>query len=191
MITSAIDGTSVSTGTEMNEADFLILIQEFISIIETSLTSVKITSLALSIAQAKVTLSEASVISELTTSITTITAVKETISEELVTKQTSFKKLTGAEATEMQIEEAGGRPQKPEAGGVLTGYKKVSAVHTALQDVRTFTVNKASITKVTVFLTSLTDGSSTGVTDGESVEGTVFVERISLLLGELEMSLTS
>ena len=25
----------------------------------------------------------------------------------------------------MQIEEAGGRPQKPEAGGVLTGYKKV------------------------------------------------------------------
>ena len=55
MITSAIEGTSVSTGTEMNEADFLILIQEFISIIETSLTSVKITSLALSIAQAKVT----------------------------------------------------------------------------------------------------------------------------------------
>ena len=55
MITSAIEGTSVSTGTEMNESDFLILIQEFISIIETSLTSVKITSLALSIAQAKVT----------------------------------------------------------------------------------------------------------------------------------------
>ena len=25
----------------------------------------------------------------------------------------------------MQIEKAGGRPQKPEAGGVLTGYKKV------------------------------------------------------------------
>ena len=55
MITSAIEGTSGSTGTEMNESDFLILIQEFISIIETSLTSVKITSLALSIAQAKVT----------------------------------------------------------------------------------------------------------------------------------------
>merc|ERR1719400_2874605 len=108
--------------------------------------------------------------------------MEETISEELVTKQTSFKKLTGAEATKMQIEEAGGRPQKPEAGGVLTGYKKVSAVDTALQDVRTFTVNKASITKVTTFLTSLTDGSSTGVTDGESVEGSVFVERILLLL---------
>ena len=55
MVTSAIDGTSGTTGTEMSEADFLILIQEFISIIETSLTSVKITSLALSIAQAKVT----------------------------------------------------------------------------------------------------------------------------------------
>ena len=56
MITSAIDGTSGSgTGTEMSEGDFLILIQEFISITETSLTSVKITSLALSIAQAKVT----------------------------------------------------------------------------------------------------------------------------------------
>ena len=55
LITSAIDGASGTTGTEMSEADFLILIQEFISIIETSLTSVKITSLALSIAQAKVT----------------------------------------------------------------------------------------------------------------------------------------
>ena len=55
MIKNAIDGTSGSTGTEMSESDFLILIQEFISIIETSLTSVKITSLALSIAQAKVT----------------------------------------------------------------------------------------------------------------------------------------
>ena len=56
MITSAIDGTSGSgTGTEMSEGDFLILIQEFISITETSLTSAKITSLALSIAQAKVT----------------------------------------------------------------------------------------------------------------------------------------
>ena len=107
----------------------------------------------------------------------------------------------------MQIEEAGGRPQKPEAGGVLTGYKKVkhtifkfctfqictsynctiwyskskrkrkiwlsfcdeiydfhfcerkiwlsllwqvSAIDTGLQDVRTFTVNKASITKVDI-----------------------------------------
>ena len=40
---------------------------------------------------------KASVISELTTSITTITAVEETISEELVTIQTSFKELTGAE----------------------------------------------------------------------------------------------
>ena len=29
------------------------------------------------------------------------------------------------QATEEQIEQAGGRPQKPEAGGVLTGYKKV------------------------------------------------------------------
>ena len=55
MITSAIDGTSGLTGTEISEADFLILILEFISITETSLTSVKITSLALSIAQAKVT----------------------------------------------------------------------------------------------------------------------------------------
>ena len=55
MITNAVDGASGSTGTEMSESDFLILIQEFISIIETSLTSVKITSLALSIAQAKVT----------------------------------------------------------------------------------------------------------------------------------------
>ena len=55
MITSVIAGTSGTTGTEMSEADFLILIQEFISITETSLTSVKITSLALSIAQAKVT----------------------------------------------------------------------------------------------------------------------------------------
>ena len=45
----------------------------------------------------QVTLSEASVISELTTSITTITTVGETISVELVTIQTSFKELTGAE----------------------------------------------------------------------------------------------
>ena len=28
-------------------------------------------------------------------------------------------------ATKEKIEEAGGRPQEPEAGGVLTGYKKV------------------------------------------------------------------
>ena len=76
----------------------------------------------------------------------------------------------------------------------------MSAVDTALQDVRTFTVNKASITKVKIssvfilshpdykqlrtyfqvslFLTSLTDGSSTGLTDGESVEGSAFIERI-------------
>ena len=33
--------------------------------------------------------------------------------------------LTKTQATEDQIEEAGGRPQKPETGGVLTGYKKV------------------------------------------------------------------
>ena len=56
--------------------------------------------------------------------------------------QTSFKELTGAEvvklykswiekskvflkATEEEIEEAGGRPIEPEAGGVLSGYKKV------------------------------------------------------------------
>ena len=56
MITSAIDGTAGSTGTDISEADFLILIQEFISITEESLESSKITSLALSIAQAKVTL---------------------------------------------------------------------------------------------------------------------------------------
>ena len=97
----------------------------------------------------------------------------------------------------------------------------MSAIDTALEEVRTFTVNKASITKViifqtpplpfirihqnsnglegrlivermklhpqyterfqvTVFLSSLTDGSSTGVTDGESVEGSVFVKRISV-----------
>ena len=53
MIRSAIDGTAGSSGTETSEADFLILIQEFISI--TDLTSVKFTSLALSIIQAKVT----------------------------------------------------------------------------------------------------------------------------------------
>ena len=54
MITSAIDGSAASTGTEISEADFLILIQEFIT--ETaSLTSSKITSLALTIVQAKVT----------------------------------------------------------------------------------------------------------------------------------------
>ena len=46
----------------------------------------------------------ASVISELTTSITTITAVEETISEELVIIQASFKELTGAEvANKMQM----------------------------------------------------------------------------------------
>ena len=32
--------------------------------------------------------------------------------------------------------------------------------------------------QVTVFLASLTDGSSTGVADGESVDGSAFVERI-------------
>ena len=54
MITSAIDGSAVSTGTEISEAEFLVLIQEFI--IETeSLTSSKITSLVLTIVQAKVT----------------------------------------------------------------------------------------------------------------------------------------
>ena len=53
MITSAIDGSAASTGTEISEADFLVLIQEFIT--ETaSLTSSKITSLALTIVQAKV-----------------------------------------------------------------------------------------------------------------------------------------
>ena len=34
--------------------------------------------------------------------------------------------------------------------------------------------------QVTVFLASLTDGSSTGVADGESVDGSAFVERISV-----------
>ena len=53
MITSAIDGAAGSSGTETSEAEFLILIQEFISI--TDLTSVKFTSLALSTIQAKVT----------------------------------------------------------------------------------------------------------------------------------------
>ena len=114
MITSAIDGSGASTGTEISEADFLVLIQEFITETE-SLTSSKITSLALTIVQAKVTrreivseleceksyfqvtLSDASLISELTTSVTTITAVGVTISEELVTMQTAFKELTGAE----------------------------------------------------------------------------------------------
>ena len=42
-------------------------------------------------------MSDASIISELTTSVTTITAVGVTISEELVTMQTAFKELTGAE----------------------------------------------------------------------------------------------
>ena len=114
MITSAIDGSGASTGTETSEADFLVLIQEFITETE-SLTSSKITSLALTIVQAKVTrreivseleceksyfqvtLSDASLISELTTSVTTITAVGVTISEELVTMQTAFKELMGAE----------------------------------------------------------------------------------------------
>ena len=53
-ITSATEGTSVSTGTEMSEADFLILIQDLIKITETSVTSVKITSLALTVVQAQV-----------------------------------------------------------------------------------------------------------------------------------------
>ena len=62
MITSAIDGSAASTGTETSEADFLVLIQEFIT--ETaSLTSSKITSLALTIVQAKVIRRE--VVSEL------------------------------------------------------------------------------------------------------------------------------
>ena len=54
LITSAIDGSAASTGTETSEADFLVLIQEFITETE-SLTSAKITSLALTIVQAKVT----------------------------------------------------------------------------------------------------------------------------------------
>ena len=58
MITSAIDGSTGSTGTEISESEFLILIQEFISITEESLESSKLTSLALSIAQAKVTLEQ-------------------------------------------------------------------------------------------------------------------------------------
>ena len=118
MITSAIDETAGSSGTETSEADFLILIQEFINI--TDLTSVKFTSLALSIIQAKVTqdtiesdssnipflipqvtLSEASVKSELTTSITTIEALGVTISEQLVEIQISFKELTGAEVVKI------------------------------------------------------------------------------------------
>ena len=57
VITSAIDGSAASTGTEINEADFLVLIQEFITETE-SLTSSKITSLALTIVQAKVIIRE-------------------------------------------------------------------------------------------------------------------------------------
>ena len=53
MITSSIDGSGATTGTEISEADFLVLIQEFITETE-SLTSSKITSLALTIVQAKV-----------------------------------------------------------------------------------------------------------------------------------------
>ena len=34
--------------------------------------------------------------------------------------------------------------------------------------------------QVTVFLASLTDGSSTGVADGESVDGSAFIERVSV-----------
>ena len=62
MITSAFDGSGATTGTEISEADFLVLIQEFITETE-SLTSSKITSLALTIVQAKVTRKE--VVSEL------------------------------------------------------------------------------------------------------------------------------
>ena len=36
--------------------------------------------------------------------------------------------LPKTQATEDQIEEAGGRPRKPETGGVLTGYKKVTII---------------------------------------------------------------
>lgn len=186
-ITAVIAGTATS-GTDITGANFIILVQEFLSVTKSSFISVKITALALTIATSKVTLTveEQTTIKTVQTEINGLSAK---IKAQIAITQEAFKELTGKEATDEEIDNAGSEIAPP-AQGVNTGRPEISATDSAIMKMKSLTENKGACEKVKVFLETAIAGTATSEA-GEKIEGSVFVIRVAKFLAELTFSLFS
>jgi len=186
-ITSVIAGSATS-GTEITGAKFILIVQEFLSITTVNFISTKITSLALTIATSKVTLT----VEEQTTIKSVqmdITALTEKIKAQIAVTQAAFKDITGKEASDEDILNAGSVIAKP-SPGPNTGRPEISATDSAIMKMKSLTENKGSCEKVMEFLGTIIAGTAASET-GEKIEGSVFITRIAMFLAELTFSLFS
>merc|ERR1712128_352671 len=186
-ITSVIAG-SATTGTEITGAAFIIIVKEFLSITKISFISVKITSLALTIATSKVTLTteEQTTIKAVQVEIDALSAK---IEAQIAVTQAAFIEITGKEASEEDIKNAGSEIAEP-SGGINTGRPEISATDSAIIKMKALTENKGACGKVKEFLATAIVGTASSET-GEKIEGSVFIVRIAIFLAELTFSLFS
>merc|ERR1719206_865938 len=150
-ITSVIAG-SATTGTAITGANFIIIVKEFLSVTKISFISVKITSLALTIATSKVTLTpeEQTTIKAVQIEINSLSTK---IEAQIAITQAAFKEITGKEASEDDIKNAGSEIAAP-SPGVNTGRPEISATDTAIMKMKSLTENKGACEKVKTFLAS-------------------------------------
>merc|ERR1711892_138807 len=186
-ITSVIAGSATS-GTEITGAKFIVIVQEFLSITTISFISIKITSLALTIATSKVTLT-AEEITNITSVQTEINALGAKIEAQIAVTQAAFMEITGKEASEEDIKNAGSEIAEP-SGGINTGRPEISATDSAIIKMKALTENKGACEKVKTFLTTAIAGTAS-IETGENIEGSVFIVRIAIFLAELTFSLFS
>ena len=171
-----IAGTATTGTVEMTAEEYLTQIAIFLQLIELNLLDASIVTQSLALSNVKVTLSEAQ-ISKLTLIQTSFTLVVTRITTIITTIQVSYKELTGAEATSIQISSG---------SSTVTDAKEASSA--LILSLKAITVNKGAVEKVEIALKEVAAGTLNG---GEEIQGAAFLLLLEEFFSIIELDLES
>ena len=171
-----IAGTATTGTVEMTAEEYLTQIAIFLQLIELNLLDASIVTQSLALSNVKVTLSEAQ-ISKLTLIQTSFTLVVTKITTIITTIQVSYKELTGAEATSIQISSG---------SSTVTDAKEASSA--LILSLKAITVNKGAVEKVEIALKEAAAGTLNG---GEEIQGAAFLLLLEEFFSIIELDLES
>ena len=172
-----VAGTATSGTVEMTAAEYMEQITIFLQLIQLNLLDASIVTQSLALSNAKVTLSAAE-ITKLTLIQTSFTLVVTKITIIISTIQVTYKELTGAEATSVQI-----------SSGSSTTTNALEASTALILSLKAITVNKGAVENVEAALKAAAGGT---LNEGEAIDGAAFLllleEFFSIIESDLESS---
>jgi len=171
-----VAGTATSGTVEMTAEEYLELVSIFLSVIEFNLLDASIVTQSFALSNAKVTLSTEQ-ITKLTIVQKSFTLVVTQITVIITIIQTSYKELTGAEASAIQISSG---------SSAVTDAKEASS--SLILSLKSITVSKGSIENVEIALQSAVSGN---LNEGTEIEGVAFLLLLKEFFAILESDFAS